>query len=109
MGQDLGIIAPTQTIDTSTMQPDLSVKLDAGRPHLKCTKGFADAIDLHVDRKDGAGFTLIGRLLKTDYIDVTPLPANTLLADWAYKAMYVIGNENVGLMSPVVDVVVKKL
>ncbi len=109
MGQDLGIIAPVQTIDVSTLQPDLVVKLDAGRPHIKCTKGIADAIDLYVDRKDGAGFTLIGRLLKTDYIDTTNLPANTVLAEWDYKAMYVIGNDNVGLMSSVVGVVVKKL
>ena len=109
IGQDLGIIAPTQTIDVATMQPDLKVVLDAGRPHIKCTKGYADAIDLYVDRKDGAGFVSIGRLLKLDYIDVVGLPANTALIEWSYKAMYVIGNDNVGLMSPVVSIVVKKL
>ena len=109
MGQDLGIIAATQTIDVNSLQPDLKVNLDAGRPHIKCSKGYADAIDLYVDRKDGTGFTLIGRLLKLDYIDVANLPANTILAEWDYKAMYVIGNDNVGLMSSVVSVVVKKL
>lgn len=109
MGQDLGIIAATQTIDVNSLQPDLKVNLDAGRPHIKCSKGYADAIDLYVDRKDGSGFTLIGRLLKLDYIDVVSLPANTLLAEWDYKAMYVIGNSNVGLMSSVTSVVVKKL
>lgn len=109
MGQDLGIIAATQTIDVNSLQPDLKLNLDAGRPHIKCTKGYADAIDLYVDRKDGAGFVLIGRLLKLDYIDVANLPANTVLSEWDYKAMYVIGNGNVGLMSSVVSVVVKKL
>jgi hypothetical protein len=109
MGQDLGIIAPTQTIDVNAMQPDLKVNLDAGRPHIKCSKGYADAIDLYADRKDSIGFTLIGRLLKLDYIDVISLPANTVLAEWDYKAMYVIGNDNVGLMSSVASVVVKKL
>lgn len=108
MGQDLGIIAPVQTIDITSMQPDLKVSLDADRPHIKCSKGYADAIDLYVDRKDGAGFILIGRLLKLDYIDVVSLPANTLLAEWDYKARYVIGNDVVGLMSAVVSVVVKK-
>ena len=109
MGNDLGIIAPVQTFDPNTLQPELKVNLDAGRPHIKCSKGYADAIDLYVDRKDGLGFVLIGRLLKLDYIDVIGLPANTLLAEWDYKAMYVIGNSNVGLMSGVVSVVVKKL
>lgn len=109
MGNDLGIIATAQTIDVGSLQPDLKVNLDAGRPHIKCSKGYADAIDLYVDRKDGAGFVLIGRLLKLDYIDVVSLPTNTALAEWDYKAMYVIGNGNVGVMSPVVSVVVKKL
>ena len=108
MGNDLGIIAPTQNIDIAAMQPDLKVSLDADRPHIKCSKGYADAIDLYVDRKDGAGFVLIGRLLKLDYIDVVSLPTNTVLAEWDYKARYVIGNDPVGLMSAVVSVVVKK-
>ena len=34
MGQDLGIVAPVSVIDPATMQPVLTVKLDAGRPHL---------------------------------------------------------------------------
>lgn len=109
MGQDLGIIAPIQSIDLSTLQPDLTVKLDAGRPHIKSSKGIADALDLYVDRNDGAGFILIGRLIKPDYIDTANLPAGTLLAEWDYKAMFVIGNDNVGLMSPIVSVIVKKL
>ena len=109
IGNDLGIIAPTQTIDVNAMQPDLKITIDAGRPHIKCNKSYADAIDLYVDRNDGAGFVLIGRLLKLDYIDVVNLPLNTALAEWHYKAMYVIGNDNVGLMSPIVSIVVKKL
>ncbi len=109
MGNDLGIIAPTQVIDPLTMQPVLTIKLDAGRPHIKAVKGNADAIDLYVDRKDGNGFVLIGRLLKLDYIDVVSLPANIALQEWDYKAMYVIGNNPVGLMSGVVSIVVKKL
>lgn len=109
IGNDLGIIAPTQTIDVNAMQPDLKITIDAGRPHIKCNKGYADAIDLYVDRNDGAGFVLIGRLLKLDYIDVVNLPLNMALAEWHYKAMYVIGNDNIGLMSPVVSALVKKL
>ena len=109
MGNDLGIIAPTQSFDRTILQPDLKVNLDAGRPHIKCVKGYADAIDFYVDRKDGAGFILIGRLLKTDYIDTTNLPATIAIVEWDYKAMFVVGNDNVGLMSPVVSVIVKKL
>ena len=87
----------------------MTVSLDAGRPHIKCPKGNADAIDLYVDRKDGNGFVLIGRLLKLDYIDIASLPAATLVQEWDYKAIYVIGNNPVGLMSAVAGVVVKKM
>jgi len=51
---------------------------------------------------------LIGRLTKPDYIDVVDLPANVLLAEWDYKARYVIANNVVGLMSSVVSVILKK-
>jgi hypothetical protein len=108
IGNDLGIIAPTQTIDLTTLQPVLKLNIDGDRPHIKCSKGYADAIDLYVDRKDGAGFVLIGRLTKTDYIDVVDLPANTVLAEWDYKARYVIANNVVGVMSAIASIVVKK-
>jgi hypothetical protein len=109
IGNDLGIIAPISTIDLTTLKPDLIIKLDAGRPHIKCAKGVSDGIDLYVDRKDGTGFVLIGRLLKTDFIDTANLPAATPLAEWDYKAMFFIGNDNVGLMSAVESIVVKKM
>ena len=109
IGKDLGIIAPVQTIDTDTLQPVLTITLDAGRPHIKCPKGNTDAIDLYVDRKDGSGFVLVGRLLKLDYIDIVSLPPATLVQEWDYKAIYVIGNDPVGLMSSVAGVVVKKI
>jgi hypothetical protein len=109
MGEDLGIIAPNQTTNQESMQPLLAISLDAGRPNIKCLKGDADAIDLYVDRKDGSGFVLIGRLLKLDYIDIAPLPAAALVQEWDYKAIYVIGNNQVGLMSTVASVVVKQL
>lgn len=108
MGNDLGIIAPVQVFDPALLQPELRVNLDGDRPHIKCAKGYSDAIDLYVDRKDGAGYVLIGRLTKPDYIDVVNLPANVFLAEWDYKARYVIANNVVGVMSSVVSIVLKK-
>ena len=109
MGQDLGIVAPSVSIDPETLQPVLTIKLDAGRPHIKSNKSIADAIDLYVDRKTGTGFVLIARLLKLEFIDTATLSANALIAEWEYKAMYVIGNDNVGIMSSPVSILVKKM
>ncbi len=109
IGQDLDVIAAPVVVNTTTMQPTLKVSLDAGRPHIKWLKGNADALDLYVDREDGAGFALMGRFINPEYIDVYNLPSTTPLAQWDYKAIYVIGNNPVGLYSPAESIVVKKL
>ncbi len=109
IGNDLGIISPIQTVNVNTLQPELSITLEEGRPQIKCVKGVADAIDLHVNRNDGAGFVLIGRLTKTDFLDISNLPSGIILTEWEYKAMYVIDNVNVVAMSNVVSIVVKRL
>jgi hypothetical protein len=57
---------------------------------------------------DGAGFVLLGRLLRNEYIDVTNLAANKAVDEWHYKAIYVISDQQVGQYSTVVDIMVKK-
>ncbi len=108
IGSDLGIISPSSKTDTYTLMPKLKIYLDAGRPHIKCSKGIAEALDLYVDRKDNLGFVLIGRFLIFDYIDKVPLTNDSILAEWDYKAIYVIGNDQVGLMSSMSSIIVKK-
>ncbi|MES2515466.1 MAG: hypothetical protein V4580_15030 [Bacteroidota bacterium] len=109
IGEDLGIVKAAKKTDRSVLQPKLKIMLNAGMPYITCARNSADAMDLYVDRKDGNGFVTLGRLLKFKYTDKTPLPIGQLLADWHYKAMYVIGNDNAGLMSHVVSIVVKKM
>ena len=109
IGQDLDIIAAPIVVTTATMQPTLRVSLDAGRPHIKWPKGNADALDLYVDREDTAGYILLGRFISPEYIDTYNLPSTMPLAQWDYKAIYVIGNNPVGLYSPAESIIVKKL
>jgi hypothetical protein len=108
IGQDLGIIAPEKNKESIALQPRLIIRLDNGRPRIKCIKGIAHALDLYADRKDGNGFVFLTRLLKMDYRDIADLPADKVLHEWEYKAMYVIGNNQVGLMSSVTSVIVKR-
>ena len=109
IGADLGILAPATTVDVTTMKPDLSVKLNVGRPHLKWVKGYSDAIDIYVDRNDGVGFVLLGRYTKNESIDVIPLAAGKVYDEWKYKGIYVISDLPVGLYSNVVSIDVKKI
>ncbi len=107
IGCDLGVIAPDNKPDWETLQPELKVKLDAGHPVIKVNKGIADAIDLFVDPNDGRGWVLLSQLIRPSYTDTTTLADGVKIANWDYRAMFVIGNENVGLMSATVGIVVK--
>lgn len=108
MGNDLGIISSVSKPDPQTLKPLLKVTSNGGRPQIKCSKGIADGLDLFVNRKDGNGFVFIGRLFILDYIDNAPLPSDNTIIEWEYKGRYVIGNDNVGLMSAVASIIVKK-
>lgn len=108
IGSDLGIIASVPVVDQSTLMPVISIKLEAGRPHLKWVKGIADALDLYVDRNDGSGFVLLGRLMRNEYLDIASLPANKVIDEWSYKGVYVIADQPVGLYSAITEVTVKK-
>lgn len=109
IGSDLGVISPVETIDVATMQPDIKINLEVGKPHLKWKKGYADALDLYVDRNDGAGFVLIGRLTRNEYLDVVSLPSSKVFDEWQYKGIYVIADTPVGLYSKITSVDVKRM
>ncbi|MES2515379.1 MAG: hypothetical protein V4580_14595 [Bacteroidota bacterium] len=109
IGTDLGIIAPSASIDAATMQPEIKVNLEVGKPHLKWKKGQSDSLDLHVDRDDGQGFVLVGRFTRNEYLDITPLASGKVFDEWKYKGIYVIADTPVGLFSNVISVDVKKM
>lgn len=109
IGSDLGVIAPSSTVDVSTLQPFINIKIDVGKPHLKWVKGVSDAIDLYADRNDGQGFVYVGRLIRNEYLDITPMAANKVYDEWKYKGIYVIADQQVGLYSIVQSIDIKKL
>lgn len=104
IGQDLNIISPVDTTDPNDIAPELHFNLDVGRPHLKWSKGIADATDIYADHNDGIGFVLAGRFVRGEYLDTTLLSAGKIADDWKYKAIFVIADEQVGQMSQVITV-----
>jgi hypothetical protein len=104
IGQALDIIPAETTFNPNDMAPDLSIRIDAGHPLLRWKKGEADGAAIYVDRRDGNGFALLVETVKTSYIDIAPLPANTFSASWDYKARYFIGDDEVGNFSPVISI-----
>lgn len=106
IGQDLGIVGAEQTVDPSAWKPVLGIKTQAGRPTVAWTKGGADALEIWVDRGDGPGFAFLAIDLKPDYPDSFPLPAPGTSALWKYRAIYRLGDDQVGQWSDVISVTV---
>ncbi len=108
IGGDLGIIAPSSLIDITTICPVLKGLVNVGRPHLKWKKGVSEALDLYADHNDGLGFVLIGRFLRAEYLDITVMAAGKISDTYKYKAIYVIADVQVGLMSQVITITAVK-
>jgi hypothetical protein len=102
IGQALDIIGAEQVVDPATMKPLLKTELLAGHPLVKWPKGAADALEIWVDRGTG---TFVSLAIDTvpDYLNTYPLPAPGQTALWRYKAIYRIGDEQVGQWSDVVS------
>ena len=108
IGEDLGIVGDEHVIDIPNLKPELKGRVEAGRPVINWTKGPADALDIYVDRLDGAGFVFLVTSLKPNYIDKFPFPAGTLSVVYDYKAIYRIDDKQVGQFSDPIRVTVTK-
>jgi len=104
IGLDLGLIGTTTVEDPSTWKPILSAQNKAGHPIIAWTKGAAAALEIWVDRGDGAGFTFLTINTEPNTSDSQPLP--TTSAVWKYKAIYRLHDEQVGQWSDVLSITV---
>jgi len=109
IGQSLGIEGPESApADLSTVKPALTVRLNGGQVEIPWGwNGLAselDAIEIHVDRADGKGFTLLTIDTTAGYTDSTALPATA--AKWTYKAIYRVNDDRVGQWSDPVSITV---
>ena len=104
IGLALGVIGTTTVEDPSTWKPILSAQNKAGHPVIGWTKGAAAAIEIWVDRGDGAGFTFLTINTEPNTSDNQPLP--TTSAVWKYKAIYRLHDEQIGQWSDVLSITV---
>ena len=104
IGLALGVIGTTTVEDPSTWKPILSAQNKAGHPIIGWTKGAAAAIEIWVDRGDGAGFSFLTINTEPNTNDTQPLPATSAI--WKYKAIYRLHDEQVGQWGDVLSVTV---
>jgi hypothetical protein len=108
-GTDLGTIGSEVTgPDFATLRPEFTVKVAGGKVVLDWGWGgfrsFLDMLQIQVDRADAKGFVDLAYDTTPGYTDTQPLPAAPV--KWKYRAIWRVGDEQVGLWSEEVSITV---
>ena len=109
MGLALGIEGAQQVgPDLTTIQPVISALISGNHVTIKWGWGgysaYLDLCELQVDRGDGKGFVLLAFDTTPGYTDTQPFPATP--ATWTYRAIYRVGDAQVGVWSQTASVTV---
>ncbi len=109
LGQALGIEGSQRSgPDLTTIQPVIDAIISGNHVNVKWGCGgngaYLDMCELQVDRGDGKGFGLLAYDTTPGYTDTQPFPATPAI--WAYKAIYRVGDNQVGVWSLPVSVTV---
>ena len=102
IGTALGIEGAVQTApDFTTVQPEIDATINGGSVDIDWSwqgnAAFLDICEIQVDRGDGKGFVLLTYDTTPGYTDTQPFPATPV--KWTYKAIYRVGDAQVGLWS----------
>jgi hypothetical protein len=106
---DLGIVGSVATPpDMSTMQPVITAKVNGSHVDLgwgwQGNSAYLDACEILVDRADGKGFVALVVDTTPNYTDTQAFPVAKAI--WTYKAIYRVGDGQVGQWSQPVSVTV---
>jgi len=107
IGKTLGIIAAVKpAIDTTSLQPLLTIDIQGGHPVISWKSNGTSALEIEADHGTGV-FSLLTIRMSSGYQDNTPLPAAGTAVIWRYRAIYHIHDEQVGHWSQVLEISVK--
>jgi len=105
IGQNLGIEkTATAKGNTDDAQPKLKAIMRGGKVNLVWKKGNFTGI--LIEKDSGAGFVALDKDFSPDFIDNSPMPAAGESAVWKYRAIYLVGDDKVGLISDIVSITV---
>ena len=102
IGEALNIEGAQQTApDLTTVQPQIDAIISGNQVNVKWGWGgnaaYLDICEIQVDRGDGKGFGLLTYDTTPGYTDTQAFPATP--AKWTYKAIYRVGDSQVGVWS----------
>ncbi|MDD5036920.1 MAG: hypothetical protein PHE55_19515 [Methylococcaceae bacterium] len=105
LGMLLGIEGSEDTTDLSSAKPTLSATdLGGGKVELSFNKNKRDGVNIYGRREGDPDFVFLGRDLSSPFIDNRPMltPGKPELR--YFKAVYVMGDDEIGQFSDVVTV-----
>lgn len=109
IGQSVGIEGSTQTgPDLATLQSVIELSIIGNAVLITWGwagySAFLDMLEIQVDRGDGKGFVFLTYDTTPNYTDTHPLP--TVPTKWKYRAIYRVGDSQVGVWSNTVEITV---
>ena len=105
-GDLLGIEGTDVTIDPHTMKPTLTIKLEVNQALVGFKKEGLDGISLYRKRGSETTFTKIGVDRYPPYLDSEPKLVDGQPEAREYKAFFLDGDDEVGLESDIVKIIV---
>ncbi len=108
IGRELGIIG-TEIVepDYNTVKPLISVISTANKVIVKWKKERFSSIDVYIDKGRGTGFVFLDNDSRPPFEMPINLPQGAAPETWTFKAIYKIADQQVGLYSDPVSIVVR--
>ncbi len=105
LGAELGVLGSEDTTDWPAAKPTLTATaLPRGAVEVQFNKAKSDGVNLYAQRDGDGGWTFLARDTASPYVDNRPLLAAGKPEIRKYKALYVLGDDEVGLPSDEISV-----
>lgn len=105
MAKDMGLVTTSNKPAPADMQPTIKAAAQPGSVRLTGSKDYADLVNIYLRLAGTAAWTLIGiRRQKFPFDDQTPLKTPGVPETREYQARAVVGDDEVGLPSDIVQV-----
>jgi len=105
-GDSLGIEGPESVLDPPNMKPELTVRLEVNQPLVGFKKEGLSGVSLRRRRAAETVFTFLAKDTYPPYLDSEPKLVEGQPEAREYKAFFLDGDDEVGLESDVVKIVV---
>ncbi len=105
IGNALGIISVTSSVDYAKFKPTLIIGMFGGKVRIKFKKMQTDGVNIYRKKVDATEWSFLARANKSPYDQSFVLEVSGQSEIWQYRAFGVVNDNEVGLASDIVQVV----